>query len=94
MNFELQHVRFVGLKDASDLDFFQFARLENFSIVTFDSDYSDLSTMKGFPPRIIWIRTGNLTTKSIIKVLNQNEDQILGFLKNGNSGVLEILKIN
>ncbi|MFL0681941.1 MAG: DUF5615 family PIN-like protein [Algoriphagus aquaeductus] len=89
---EVQHVRFVGLEDSSDLEIFQFAKLNEFSIVTFDSDFFDLSLMKGFPPKIIWIRTGNLTTKSIFEIFLTHKNQINEFLENENSGVLEIIK--
>ncbi|GMQ31049.1 DUF5615 family PIN-like protein [Algoriphagus confluentis] len=90
-DFEVQHVRFVGLEDSSDLEIFQFARLKNFSIVTFDSDFFDLSILKGFPPKIIWIRTGNLTTKSIFEIFLNHKNHIIEFLENEDSGVLEII---
>ncbi|MFN3999001.1 DUF5615 family PIN-like protein [Algoriphagus sp.] len=44
-----------------------FVKANGYSIVTFDSDFFDLSLIKGHPPKIIWIRTGNLTTDSILK---------------------------
>lgn len=80
------------MEDSSDLEIFQFAKLNEFSIVTFDSDFFDLSLMKGFPPKIIWIRTGNLTTKSIFEIFLTHKNQINEFLENENSGVLEIIK--
>jgi len=49
----------LGLENSIDIEIFDFA------IVTFDSDFCDLNTIRGFPPKIIWIRTGNTTTKKI-----------------------------
>jgi predicted nuclease of predicted toxin-antitoxin system len=46
----------------------------------------------GFPPKIIWIRTGNLTTHSIFEILMMHKEQIFDFIKFGERGVLEILR--
>jgi predicted nuclease of predicted toxin-antitoxin system len=86
----LQHVRYVGLEDSPDLDIFLFAKANGYSIVTFDSDFFDLSLLKGHPPKIIWIRTGNLTTDSISKILLKISIQISEFIKAESGGVLEI----
>jgi predicted nuclease of predicted toxin-antitoxin system len=59
--------------------------------VTFDSDFFDLSLIMGFPPKIIWIRTGNLT-RSIVEILLPHQQQIFDFMEFGKKGVLEILK--
>ncbi|NBC84395.1 MAG: hypothetical protein GVY19_13595 [Bacteroidetes bacterium] len=53
----------------------------NYSIVTFDSDYYDISIISGHPPKIIWIRSGNLTTNEIVKLLIRNKAIIERFLK-------------
>lgn len=87
----LQHVRFVGLQDSPDLEIFLFARANGYSIVTFDSDFFDLSLIKGHPPKIIWIRTGNLTTESISKILLKHSQPITEFIQSETGGVLEII---
>ena len=56
------HIRSMGLEDASDTQIFEYARKKSLHIVTFDSDFADLSIVWGYPPKIIWLRTGNLTT--------------------------------
>jgi len=52
----------------------------------------DLSIVKGIPPKIIWLRTGNLTTKSITNLLLQNVSNIQNFLEQNEVGILEILR--
>ena len=49
-------------------------------IVTFDSDFYNISLIKGHPPKIIWIRTGNLTTAEIAEILCQRKVDIEHFL--------------
>ena len=92
---EAKHVRDVGLQDASDTFIFDFAKKNNFSIVTFDSDFVDLNIVRGLPPKIIWLRTGNLTTKSVAKLLNSNVDLIKRFLESDlpEHQILEIIKM-
>jgi len=49
-----KHVSDVGLKDADDIDFWNYAQKENYAIVTFDADYYDISLVNSCPPKIIW----------------------------------------
>jgi predicted nuclease of predicted toxin-antitoxin system len=87
-----KQVLHVGLQDANDSVIFEFARRNEFTIVTFDSDFVDLSVVRGFPPKLIWLKTGNLTTKHISTLLQQNLDNIQTFLDASEEGILEILK--
>jgi predicted nuclease of predicted toxin-antitoxin system len=85
-----KQVRLVGLEDASDDDIFNYAKTHGFSIVTFDSDFIDLNTMRGIPPKIIWLRTGNLTTKSIAELLAYHVETIEDFLRSEVDEILEV----
>ena len=87
-----QQVIHVGLENASDSVIFEFAKTNQFSIVTFDSDFVDLSIVKGTPPKIVWLRTGNLTTKSISDLLHMNASSIQIFLESEDAGILEIIR--
>ena len=89
---ESSHVRYLGFEDASDTEIFMHARANDFTIVTFDSDFIDLSLVKGIPPKIIWLRTENLTTQSIYNLLLKKALIIISFLKNNKQGILEIEK--
>ncbi len=86
------HVRHVGLEDASDLAIFNYAKTHGYAIVTFDSDFVDLNVVKGIPPKIIWLKTGNLTTKSISELLRNNILFIRSFLLSEEEEILEIIK--
>jgi len=83
-------VRHVGLEDASDHMIFEYARKNNFTIVTFDADFIDINTLRGTPPKIIWLNTGNLTTKSIAQLLKTKLSTILDFVNSKNTAILEI----
>lgn len=89
---ECQQVRFVGLEDAADYEIFHFARSNGFSIVTFDSDFVDLNALNGTPPKIIYLNTGNLTTKNITELIMDHIIIIQQYLESETDDILEIIK--
>lgn len=56
------HVVSHRLDRASDTVVWEFARANGFTLVTKDADFSDLSILRGFPPKVVWVRLGNCTT--------------------------------
>ena len=86
-----KQVRELGLENSTDIEIFDFAKRNDFAIVTFDSDFCDLNIIRGFPPKIIWIRTGNTTTKNLENLLRKKNDLIKLFL-NEDYGCLEIIE--
>lgn len=84
------HVRGLNLENSSDIEIWNYARNNNLSIVTFDSDFVDLSTLKGSPPKIIWLRFGNTSTSGIAEKIIDNAEKIVDFLENKQSGFLVV----
>jgi len=62
---ESAHVREVGLRDADDLAIWQYAKAHGYAIVWKDSDFQQRSLLHGSPPKFVWLRVGNCTTKRI-----------------------------
>lgn len=91
---EAKHINHVGLEDATDNSIWNFAKENNYSIVTFDSDYYDLSIIRGCPPKIIWLRIGNTSTKMVAKVLNDDFALIEAFHTDSSYEDLACLEIN
>ncbi len=85
-------MRFLGLENSSDFEILQFARNNDFAIVTFDSDFVDLNAMHGTPPKIVYPNTGNLTTKHISELLTANILRISHYLKSESDDILELIK--
>lgn len=59
------HLFNLQLDTAADYLVWEYARQNQFIIVTKDSDFSELSLLRGFPPKVIWIRIGNCKTNEI-----------------------------
>ena len=60
---------------------------------TFDSDFSDISILGGTPPKVIWIRTGNITTEKIKSILVDQAEQIKHFISSEESKEIGCLEI-
>lgn len=87
------HVKIEGLINASDYEIWEYAKLHQFIIVTQDSDFNDIFLLKGFPPKIIWFRTGNLRTDELDLILRNQQTEIQDFCNNNDFGCLEFSKI-
>jgi len=87
---DCRHVRSVGLDDCDDVKIWQFAKQNGFTIVTFDADFFDISVLRGFPPKIVWLRMGNLTTSEIAECVLFNYSDIVSFIDNSDQSCLEI----
>ena len=53
------HVQFHGLTEADDREIWEFAKAQEFCIVTQDADFAERSRLYGSPPKVIWLRCGN-----------------------------------
>lgn len=87
-------VRILGLGNKTDIEIWNYAKNNNYCIVTFDSDFINISTLYGTPPKIIWLRMGNCTTKEIAKILINKQEIIFQFLNNENYSKLTCLEID
>ena len=75
------HVSDCKLNDSEDPYIWEYAKNNDFAIVTFDSDFYDISIINGHPPKIIWLRTGNLKTNDIVQLMIDNQKTIISFLE-------------
>lgn len=70
------HVFLIGLDKSEDTKVWQYAKTNNFLLVTKDADFGDLSILRGFPPKIIWIRRGNCKTSDIKNILRTHFEAV------------------
>ena len=87
---EAQQVRNLNLENNSDSQIWLFARENDYCIVTFDADFIDIATLKGAPPKIIWLRLGNTSTASISNKIISYKAQIQDFLLSSESAFMEV----
>ncbi len=73
------HVRDVGLRSADDGLVWQYAQDNGLVIVSKDADFHHRSLLFGFPPKVIWLRRGNCSTRDIEAMLRLYQAQIEQF---------------
>lgn len=84
------HVSKVGLDHSLDRAIWDYARQYDYLIVTKDVDFSEFSLLRGFPPRVIWIRRGNCSTQDIETLLRNSFDLIKAITEDATTGILEL----
>ena len=84
-------VTLEGLGNARDMDIWLWARQNDCCIVTFDADFLDIITLRGFPPKVLFMRLGNRRTKDLAEILLKRKQVIEDFLADKSIGCLEIL---
>lgn len=83
-------VRMLGLDTADDLAIFAFARDHGFMIVTQDSDFADVSTLLGSPPKIDWLRHGNAPTRDVENLLRDRSEALFAFDADADLSCIEL----
>lgn len=84
------HVRDVGMKATTDSVVWDYAKENDFMIVSKDADMHDLSLVLGNPPKVIWLRLGNCSTSQIEKLLHRNFKTIKLFYEDENLSLLAL----
>jgi predicted nuclease of predicted toxin-antitoxin system len=87
------HVGLEGLAEASDRDIWDYARTNGFALVSLDSDFAELATLRGAPPKVIWLRCGNQTTAIVEEILRSHQEVLAAFEPNESAACLEIYRI-
>jgi predicted nuclease of predicted toxin-antitoxin system len=78
------------MADASDQDIWQYAAAQGFTIVSLDSDFADMATLFGPPPKVLWLRCGNQPTAKIEELLRERFPVIGSFENDESAACLEI----
>jgi len=84
------HIATIGLDKSSDMDVWKFAKENEYTIVTKDSDFNEICTLYDFPPHIIWLRLGNSRISVTEEVLTKYKDKICTIVEENKTGIIEI----
>ncbi len=85
------HVDHIGLTvPAKDTEIWNYALVNNLIIATNDDDFLNLATDKGFPPKVILLRTGNQSNDYLLELLIKYKDEINALETSNEYGFLEI----
>jgi predicted nuclease of predicted toxin-antitoxin system len=74
------HLRDVGLMQADDMAIWRYAKDQGYAIVTLDSDVYDISLVRGWPPKIIWLKPPDTASATITLAVLGHVSEIASFL--------------
>ncbi len=89
-------VKRLKLTAKEDFLIWEKAKAGGFTIITYDEDYEVLNHLRGWPPKVILIRSGNLSNDEVIALLKSKFSDICDFLldrENDARGVLELYHV-
>lgn len=86
----IEHVRNLGLSRAPDPEVRSYALENGYGIVSKDSDFYDLTTLYGHPPKAVWLRCGNCSTEHSEALLRRNRVHIEQFDEDPEASLLII----
>jgi predicted nuclease of predicted toxin-antitoxin system len=76
-------VRDLGLRDAKDSLIFQAARAAEATVMTKDSDFVELLTRLGSPPKMLWLTCGNTSNAHLRHLLSRLLPRAIKMLDDG-----------
>jgi predicted nuclease of predicted toxin-antitoxin system len=85
---ESAHVAEFELLESPDREIWEFAKSRDFIIVTTDSDFYELATTIGPPPKVIWLRRWTHPTRDAEWVLRREAVRITELSTDPELGVL------
>lgn len=71
--------RLVGLEKASDDVLWRYAGANGYVLVSFDADFAEMAALRGPPPKVIWLRSGNQPTTATESMLRSHAAAIAAF---------------
>jgi predicted nuclease of predicted toxin-antitoxin system len=87
---EVVGVRECGLDNADDYQIWEYALTNNYTVVTFDKDIPAIGSVKGYPPKIIWLRTGNSSNSAVVSLFIDHANEFGAFIANDKKGCLMV----
>jgi predicted nuclease of predicted toxin-antitoxin system len=87
---ESNQIRLIGMAEADDRTIWEYAKLNQFTIVSQDADFADMATLFGPPPKVIWLRCGNQPTSAIEQRLRDHADAIVAFAEDQAAACWEV----
>ena len=82
------HVSAFGLLERPDREIWNFAQANGFIIVTTDTDFYELASALGPPPKVIWLRRWSHPTRDAEAVLRREAIRIAEFAADAGLGFL------
>lgn len=84
------HVQFHKLAEKTDTEIWEFAKENDFCIITQDADFAERSRLYGSPPKVIWLRCGNAPSRDVEILIRSGAEAIQELLNDSRLHCLEL----
>lgn len=85
---EMAHISDFGLESATDQQIWDFAKDNGYAIVSKDADFHHMSFALGAPPKTIWLKLGNCSTRELTDCLRRDLQSVKKFLDDTDSALM------
>lgn len=86
------HIDFLQMQGTTDTNIWEYAKKEDYIIVSKDNDFRQRAFLLGPPPKVIWLSVGNGGTKIIKDMVLKNTSEIKKFSENPSEALLILEK--
>ncbi len=87
---QIIHIKDIARWRLSDREIWNYARDNDFVILTYDADFQYLSTLYGSPPKVIWLRIGNSSKKTIANLIASKIEQLNKLIADNSINLVEL----
>ena len=84
------HVRDVGLRGAEDQRIWEYAAEHGFLLASKNTDFYQRSLVYGAPPKVIWLRSGNVPTAVVAALLRHRRTVVHRFYDDPDASFLPL----
>ena len=89
-----EHVALLGMQGTSDDSIWDYAKRNNFAIVSKDNDFRQRAFLYGSPPKVIWLSIGNAGTRYIAEILRSRLARIQSFIQDSHDSILVLRPVS
>lgn len=83
-------IALLNLEGATDAEIWQYAKTNDFVIVSRDSDFQERSLVSGHPPQVVWLKIPNRSKTVVLNILLEHHMEIEQALVAQNHACVEI----
>ncbi len=91
---DIVHVMALGMDADSDIDIWNYAQENDYSIVSKDKDFYQRSALLGQPPKVVHVALGNCSAADVAAVLLNNSGKVKDFLKHKSKAYLVLPQLS
>ncbi|MGR9053278.1 MAG: DUF5615 family PIN-like protein [Gammaproteobacteria bacterium] len=85
-------IALLAMEQAHDREVWDYAKMNDFVIVTKDADFFEMSNLYGQPPKIVWLKMGNQSKAGTINALLTNRQAIERALIDEDKACIELYR--